>query len=244
MERLVHLLQNSTSAVAFTGAGVSTLSGIADFRGKNGLYTRKDIDAGKLFDVGYFHRDPSYYYMKSKDFIYNLEEKTPSLVHTELARMEAMGIVKAVITQNIDLLHQKAGSKRVIEVHGSPLVHRCLSCGKTWNFDEIAETVQRDVVPSCDACGGVVKPDITFFGEALPADAVEEAIELSEQADVMLVLGSSLTVQPAASFPVYALRNGGKLVIVNNMDTPLDGRAELTYSDLLEVFSFIHEHLH
>ncbi len=243
MERLVKLLRDSKSAVAFTGAGVSTLSGIADFRGKNGLYTRKDIDAGKLFDIGYFHRDPSYYYMKSKDFIYNLEEKTPSIVHTELARLEEKGILKAVITQNIDLLHQKAGSKRVVEVHGSPLVHRCLSCGKTRDFEEIAEMVQRDVVPSCDACGGKVKPDITFFGEALPAAAVEEAIELSERADVMLVLGSSLTVQPAASFPVYALRNGGKLVIVNNMDTPLDYQAELTYSDLLEVFTYLHEHL-
>jgi NAD-dependent deacetylase len=243
MERLVNLLRDSKSAVAFTGAGVSTLSGIADFRGKNGLYTRKDIDAEKLFDIGYFHRDPSYYYMKSKDFIYNLEEKTPSIVHTELARLEEKGILKAVITQNIDLLHEKAGSKRIVEVHGSPLVHRCLSCGKTWDFEEIAGMVRRDVVPSCDACGGLVKPDITFFGEALPAAAVEEAIELSERADVMLVLGSSLTVQPAASFPVYALRNGGKLVIVNNMDTPLDYQAELTYSDLLEVFSYLHEHL-
>lgn len=243
MERLVKLLRDSKSAVAFTGAGVSTLSGIADFRGKNGLYTRRDIDAGKLFDIGYFHRDPSYYYMKSKDFIYNLEEKTPSIVHTELARLEEMGILKAVITQNIDLLHEKAGSKRIVEVHGSPLTHRCLSCGKSWDFEEIAEMVRRDIVPSCDACGGLVKPDITFFGEALPAAAVEEAIELSEQADVMLVLGSSLTVQPAASFPVYSLQNGGKLVVVNNMDTPLDDRAELTYSDLLEVFSYLHGHL-
>lgn len=243
MEHLIKLLKEAKSAVAFTGAGVSTLSGISDFRGKNGLYNRRDIDAGKLFDIGYFHRDPSYYYLKSKNFIYNLEAKTPSIVHTELARLEELGIVKAVITQNIDLLHQKGGSKRIIEVHGSPIVHHCLSCGKSWGYEEIASMVQQDIVPTCDVCGGKVKPDITFFGEALPGRAVEEAVELAEKADVMLVLGSSLTVQPAASFPVYTLRNGGKLVIVNDMDTPLDSSAELLFKDLKEVFTYIHENL-
>lgn len=243
MKRLVHLLKESKYCVAFTGAGVSTLSGIADFRGKNGLYTRIDIDAGKLFDVGYFHRDPSYYYTKSKNFIYNLEQKTPSIVHTELARLEEMGILKAVITQNIDLLHQKAGSKRVIEVHGSPVVHSCLSCGKNWGFEAIAEMVQKDVLPTCDDCGGKIKPEITFFGEALPAQAVEDAVDAAEKADCMLVLGSSLTVQPAASFPVYTLRNGGKVVIVNDMETPLDSSAEQRYDDLREVFSYLKKNL-
>lgn len=243
MEKLIALLKESRSCVAFTGAGVSTLSGISDFRGQNGLYTRTDIDANKLFDINHFRSDPSYYYLKAKDFIYNLEEKTPNIVHTELARLEKKGIVKAVITQNIDLLHQKGGSERVVEVHGSPIVHRCLSCGKTWSFDEIAAMVQKDIVPSCDECGGTVKPEITFFGEALPFRAVEEAVQLSEQADLMLVLGSSLTVQPAASFPVYTLRSGGKLVIVNNMETPLDDQAELLFSDLKEVFTYIRDHL-
>jgi NAD-dependent deacetylase len=241
MDQLINLLKQSRFCVAFTGAGASTLSGISDFRGENGLYTRTDIDANKIFDINYFRRDPSYYYSKTKDFIYNLEEKEPSIVHTELARLEKKGIVKAVITQNIDLLHQKGGSERVVEVHGSPLVHRCLSCGKTWSFDEIAAIVQKDIIPSCDECGGTIKPDITFFGEALPFRAVEEAVQLSEQADLMLVLGSSLTVQPAASFPVYTLRSGGKLVIVNNMETPLDDQAELCFSDLNEVFTYIRD---
>ena len=243
MEHLCTLIKESSFCVAFTGAGVSTLSGIADFRGRKGLYRRKDIDADRIFEITYFKRDPAYYYLKSKDFIYNLSEKTPSIVHTELARMEELGYVKAVITQNIDLLHQKAGSKRVIEVHGTPEVHRCLSCGKTWSFEEIARTVQQDIVPFCDECGGIIKPDITFFGESLPPDAVEEAVELSTRADLMLVLGSSLVVQPAASFPIYTLQNGGKIVIVNYMETPLDGSAELICDDLEEVFTRLSEKL-
>jgi NAD-dependent deacetylase len=148
-----------------------------------------------------------------------------------------------VITQNIDLLHQKAGSKHVVEVHGSPRIHHCLKCGKSWTFQEIAEMVQQDIVPSCDSCGGVVKPDITFFGESLPPEAVDEAVNLASQADLMIVLGSSLVVQPAASFPMYTLRGGGKLVIVNNMETPLDSYADLTFTDLKEVFTYLHEHM-
>jgi NAD-dependent deacetylase len=239
VDRLVTLLTNAASCVAFTGAGVSTLSGIADFRGKAGLYTRTDIDADKLFDLSYFYYDPWYYYSKTKDFIYALDDTAPNIVHTELARLEERGIVTAVITQNIDLLHQKGGSRRVVEVHGSPVTHRCIKCGKTWPFSEIVPIVMRDEVPSCDVCGGIVKPDITFFGEALPERAIAEAIALAESCDLMLVLGSSLTVQPAASIPVYALRAGADVVIVNDMETPLDGQATLVYRDLGEVFEYL-----
>ena len=243
MERLIERIKGSTSCVVFTGAGVSTLAGIADFRGEKGLYKREDIDADRIFDIGYFKRDPSYYYLKSKDFIYGLEHKIPAIVHTELARLESAGYIQAVITQNIDLLHQKAGSRHVVEVHGSPMVHRCLSCGKTWTFEIIAAMVQEDRVPVCDACGGLVKPDITFFGEQLPAGALEEAFSLASRADLMLVLGSTLLVQPAASIPLYTLRQGGSLVIVNNMETPLDRYADLLYDDLESVFLYIHENL-
>ena len=189
----------------FTGAGVSTLAGIKDFRGKDGLYKTAGEDAEKIFDIDYFHKKPSFYYKAAKNFIYNLDQKEPAIVHTELARLEKMGIVKAVITQNIDLLHQKAGSKKVIEVHGSPEIHRCLSCGKIYKFDEIARIVQEDKVPQC-SCGGIIKPDITFFGESLPALAVDEAISEASKADLMLVLGSTLVVYPAASFPVVKTR--------------------------------------
>lgn len=242
MENLVRLLKESKYCVVFTGAGVSTLAGIRDFRGKNGLYTTAGDDAEKIFDIGYFHKKPSFYYRAAKNFIYNLEQKVPAIVHTELARLEKMGIVKAVITQNIDLLHQKAGSKKVIEVHGSPAIHRCLVCGKIYHFDEIVKIVQNDKVPQCE-CGGIIKPDITFFGEALPALAVEEAVSEASKADLMLVLGSTLVVYPAASFPVYTVKNGGKMVIVNNMATPLDYMAVKRYEDLDVVFKYISENL-
>ncbi|MFP4563661.1 MAG: Sir2 family NAD-dependent protein deacetylase [Spirochaetia bacterium] len=243
IEKLLKLLKKSSYTVAFTGAGVSTYSGVADFRGKNGLYSRTDIDANKLFDISYFRHDPSYYYTKSRDFIYGLKNIEPSIVHTELARLEGKGLLEAVITQNIDLLHHKAGSKKVVEVHGSPLVHRCLSCNKTWDFDSIADIVMAGEVPECDECGGVIKPDITFFGEMLPADALEEAERLSIKAELMIVLGSSLVVQPAASIPLNTVRNGGTLVIVNDSPTPLDSYAELIYRDLGRVFTYISENL-
>ena len=242
-EKLGELLKKSDFTVAFTGAGVSTYSGVADFRGKNGLYSRKDIDADRLFDISYFRHDPSYYYTKSRDFIYGLKDIEPSIVHTELARLEEKGLLEGVITQNIDLLHHKAGSKKVVEVHGSPLVHRCLSCGKTWDFDTIADRVMAGEVPKCDECGGVIKPDITFFGEMLPVDALEEAQSLAMKAELMLVLGSSLVVQPAASIPMNTVRNGGSLVIVNDSPTPLDSYAELLYRDLGRVFTYLSENI-
>lgn len=241
MQRLVDLLKNARYCVAFTGAGVSTLSGIRDFRGKNGIY--KDHDADKIFDFDYFRKDPSFYYTHARDIIYNLEQKEPSIVHTELARLESEGIVKAVITQNIDLLHQKAGSRRVIELHGSPTVHSCLSCGKRYTFEEICPIVQAGNVPSCTKCGGMVKPNITFFGEALDPGPLEDAAEAANAADLMLVLGSSLVVQPAASIPRYTIARNGTLVIVNDMPTPMDSYATLRYESLEGCFGYIRKHL-
>jgi NAD-dependent deacetylase len=242
MDRFVELLETAHYCVVFTGAGVSTLSGIKDFRGENGLYSTT-ADADKIFDLPYFLTDPSLYYRRSKNFIYDLEEKKPGIVHREIARLEAAGRVKAVITQNIDLLHHKAGSKKVIEVHGSPRLHHCLECGSTYSFEEIAAVVRRDELPACRDCGGTVKPDITFFGENLPPRALEDAIRESSRADLMVVLGSTLLVQPSASFPLYSLQNGGRLVIVNNMATPLDRQAVLRFEDLEETFTYIQKHL-
>ena len=221
--------------VALTGAGVSTLSGIRDFRGKNGLYN--EMDAEKIFSMDYFLQDPSFYYSKAGSFIYNIDEKEASIVHTVLGELEQKGLLKALITQNIDLLHQKGGSKNVIEIHGSPTVHYCLNCsGINMSFDEAAAIVRGGGLPKCPKCGKVLKPAITFFGESLPVTALQQAISESQKADLMLVLGTSLTVYPAASMPEYTLRNGGKLVIVNNMSTPLDRNAVLHFDDLGEVF--------
>jgi len=220
---------------ALTGAGVSTLSGIRDFRGKDGLYN--DMDAEKIFDISYFEKDPSFYYKAAGPMIYNIDEKEASVVHLVLADLEKLGFLKALITQNIDLLHEKAGSVRVIEIHGSPKIHYCLRCpGVRMPFEEAAALVHAGELPRCHKCGKVLKPAITFFGEMLPADALREAVDEAQKSDLMLVLGTSLTVYPAASMPQYTIRQGGEIVIVNNMSTPLDSLASLRFEDLGEVF--------
>ena len=256
-EKIAELFSEISRAkhcVALTGAGVSTLSGIRDFRGKNGLY--KEMDAEKIFDVNYFFRDPSFYYSHSKDFIYNLEKKEPSVVHKVLGKLEARGFLKALITQNIDLLHTKGGNKKVIEIHGSPEAHYCPKCQNAsdaedailagnvkekgfMDFEEAAAIVQNGEMPRCGKCGAVLKPAITFFGESLPVKALAAAEKEAEEADLMLVLGTSLTVFPAAGLPQITLRRRGKIVIVNNMETPLDNYALFRFNDLEPVFSGI-----
>ncbi|OGV51588.1 MAG: NAD-dependent deacetylase [Lentisphaerae bacterium GWF2_44_16] len=239
MRELIDLIKESKYFVAFTGAGISTLSGIKDFRGKNGLYNSKDIDADKIFSLSYFMKDPSYFYTNSKNFIYDIDSKGPNIIHKELARLEKKGILKALITQNIDMLHEKAGSENVIEVHGSASSHKCLSCGKKYGFDEVSVIVNDDKVPRCENCGGIIKPEIIFFEEPLNATSIEMAVHEASRADLMLVLGSSLQVQPAASIPLHTLDNRGKLIIINDMETPLDRYAELKYENLEKCFSGI-----
>jgi NAD-dependent deacetylase len=137
------------------------------------------------------------------------------------------------------MLHRRAGSQRVLELHGTPEVHHCVGCGRQWPYNEIAAIVRDGGTPSCDACGGVVKPNITFFGEMLDTATIDAAIEEATHADLMLVLGSSLVVQPAASVPLYAVERGADLYIVNNMETPLDRYAEERHGDLEEVFGHV-----
>ncbi len=241
IDALCAALSESEYCVAFTGAGISTLSGIRDFRGKNGIYTTGGADAEKMFDIDVFMKDPSVYYRAARDLIYNLDEKKPSIVHTVLARLEELGIVRAVITQNIDLLHQKAGSKRVIEVHGSPTIHECLSCNFTMEFEKAASVVRSGDIPLCPDCGKALKPRITFFGESLPDRALREAEEEASKVDLLLVLGSSLTVYPAAALPGITLRSGGRIAIVNNQSTAYDEMAFLRFDDLETVFAAIEE---
>jgi NAD-dependent deacetylase len=268
---LFTLITNARHCVALTGAGVSTLSGIPDFRGKNGLYTaglpREFTDkyppevlslylsglpgepptkfpaasppqfSEKVFDIDEFEKDPSYFYKNAGPLVYTVDEKEPSIVHTCLAELERRGFLKAVITQNIDFLHQKAGSRRVIEVHGSPGMHYCLRCaGIRVGYAAAAAAVRAGSMPRCPKCGRVLKPAITFYGESLPLEARREAEGEAQDADLLLILGTSLTVQPAASIPRTTLQRGGRLVIVNDMRTPLDEDAILRFRDLEEVF--------
>jgi NAD-dependent deacetylase len=254
IDALYDLISSARYCTALTGAGVSTLSGIRDFRGKNGLYQERDAE--KIFDIDYFNQDPSFYYKAAASFIYNLHEKEASVVHLTLGKLEKLGLLKAVITQNIDLLHQKGGSRRVIEIHGSPSVHYCRRCSDQrrvedlaaakgevkpeetdlLGFTETAALVHAGKLPRCGKCGGILKPAITFFGESLPVRALEDAEQTARDTDLMLVLGTSLTVFPAAGLPQVTVRSGGKLVIVNDMETPLDRYAALRLNDLETVF--------
>ena len=238
-EQLAAMIRAATHCVAFTGAGISTLSGIRDFRGKNGLYTLPETD--KLFDIEVFYQTPSVYYRLAKDFIYGLQEKEPSIVHQVLSGLEAQGRLAALITQNIDLLHQKAGSRHVIEVHGSPSRHSCTGCSYTTSFEDVVSVARTGEVPLCPRCGHALKPDITFFGEALPAAAITEAQLECRRADLLLVLGSSLTVYPAAALPQITLQSGGSIVIVNEQPTYFDSYAALRCTDLAETFTYLQQ---
>jgi NAD-dependent deacetylase len=240
MDKLIDLLERSKHCVFLSGAGISTFSGIPDFRGKDGIYRK--FDADKIFDIDYFRSKPQYFYSHSKDLVYNVDEKEPSFIHHTLAKMEHIGIIKTLITQNIDLLHRKAGSCNVIDIHGSARESTCLSCGKKFLYESVAKVVKDGTIPKCDSCTGLLKPDIIFFGEMLDEKTIKKAMFESSLADLFVVIGSSLLVQPAASLPLYAVRNGGKLVIVNDMPTPVDRYAYLKYSDLEDVFNNLEKH--
>ena len=226
-------LTSDKDVAVFTGAGVSTLSGIKDFRGKDGVYSKpwQGYNVEDILSIPMFKKDPAIFYAWAREFCYCLDRFSPCIVHTVLAKLEEKGMIGGVMTQNIDVLHQKAGSKRVLEVHGSPSCHHCLKCRKTFGYDDIAPTVMRGDVPKCE-CGGVIKPDIIFYGESLDSDTLEACFDWAQKCDLMLVLGSSLTVQPAASIPLCAWQSGAKVAIVNAQPTPLDSLAAFHFDDL------------
>ncbi len=231
MKTLIDAIERAKCVGCLTGAGISTLCGIPDFRGPQGLY--RQPDAERIFDIDWFDRDPSIYYRGCSELVYGLGRFEPGPVHKALARLEAAGKLAGIATQNIDMLHQKAGSGNVYEVHGSPIMHHCRRCGDGRTFEEILEMRKTAEVPRC-RCGGVYKPDITFFGEQLPERAFAEAQALAAKSDVFLVLGTSLTVFPAAGLPRITLQAGGSLYIVNAQPTSLDDYAAGVWRDLAE----------
>ena len=241
MQKLIEAIKGAKCVGCLTGAGVSTLCGIPDFRGPQGLYKQKDAE--RIFDIDWFDRDPSIYYNGCAELVYGLDKFQPGPVHLALKRLEDLGLLAGIATQNIDMLHQKAGSSNVYEVHGSPIFHHCRQCGDEKSFAEIlgmiksksgVEVEQRKMqIPHC-ACGGVYKPDITFFGESLPEAAFASAQSLAIRSDVFLVLGTSLTVYPAAGLPRLTLQAGGKVFIVNGQPTDLDRYAAGVHRDLSE----------
>jgi len=244
-EKLVNLIENSRNMTVFTGAGVSTLSGIPDFRGKHGVYNDpwQGMEVEEIISMTFFRREPGIFYKWAKDVWYRLEDYEPNIVHTTLALMQKKGLLKSVYTQNIDMLHQRAGSVNVYEVHGSPEFHHCTRCGARYTYAEIAPLVLRDELPICKKCGGVIKPDIIFYEESLNEDVLNHAWNDFSKSDLCLVLGSSLTVQPAASLPMLARRNGADVVIVNAQSTPQDRSATLLFSDLRQTFEALDAYL-
>jgi NAD-dependent deacetylase len=212
--------------LALTGAGVSAESGIPTFRGEGGLWTR--YDPVKVASIEYFMADPSAYWSVSKDRGRVALAARPNPGHHALAALETSGLLVAVVTQNTDGLHQEAGSRRVIEVHGSSRTVQCLDCGNQEARSDVQSRLDVEMPPRCKVCGGsFLKPTVVLFGEAMPAAAVQEAFALARSADVMLVVGSSLLVYPAADIPLMALRSGAPMIIINAEPTPFDELAEV-----------------
>jgi NAD-dependent deacetylase len=223
--RLAELILQRQPCVVLTGAGVSTESGIPDFRSPGGLWTEFDpLDYGSIDS---FRRDPVRiwdFYGRRFAFLAAAE---PNEAHRALAELEARGLVEAVVTLNIDLLHERAGSREVIEVHGSIRRAVCLSCGADEPLADVLAQLETAPAPRCARCDAVLKPDVVFFGELLPPGALERASELARRARLMLVVGSSLEVYPVAGLPLETLAAGGSLAIVNRGPTALDDQADL-----------------
>ena len=232
IETLKQWLKESKHTVFLGGAGVSTASGIPDFRSAYGLYREKQqgISYEEMLSHGYFVRHTEEFY----DFMRRVmlyPDAKPNPAHYALAKLEQAGKLDAVITQNIDGLHQMAGSKNVIELHGNENRYFCLSCGKTYDMDIVLGGTG---VPKC-ACGGTVRPDVVLYGEQLDQNNLVRAVEYVEQADLLLVGGTSLVVYPAAGLVNY-LPRGAKLVLLNRDETPYDDHADLVFrEDLSEV---------
>jgi len=226
---IADLIVASQRLVVFTGAGASTESGIPDFRSPGGIWTKFDPDD---FTIQKYVSDPAtrfkqWAHMVEDGMMINAE---PNRAHHAVAELERMGKLTCVITQNVDNLHQKAGNSpdRVFELHGTMSWARCLQCHGRVPVESVLSRfrVSREM-PVCESCSGMIKPDVIFFGEALPPEALEQAVHYSRNCDLFIVIGSSLVVYPAAFMPIYAKESGAKLVIINNSRTELDSQADV-----------------
>lgn len=224
------MILNSPKVVVFTGAGISTESGIPDFRSPGGIWSKFDPDD---FTIEKFLHNPETRKKQWRILIGEgfITDAKPNQAHMSIAELERLGRLDCVITQNIDNLHQKAGNSRekVFELHGNMRWVRCLSCNERYPMDDIKQRLiaGNEEVPDCENCHGILKPDVVFFGEALPVKALENATYHSGNCDLLIAIGSSLVVYPAAYMPVYAKQAGAKLVIINIGKTPCDSSADI-----------------
>jgi len=226
-EKVANLIVNAKRVVVFTGAGISTESGIPDFRSPGGIWSRFDPDD---FTYQKFVRDPEsrkkQWQMLGQGLLTTKAKPNPA--HHAIAELDRLGKLDCVITQNVDNLHQKAGvpDDKVFELHGNMHWVVCLSCGRHYPFEQIkARLDEGEEIPDCEICHGILKPNAVFFGESLPQKVLQEATHRSSNCDLFIVVGSTLVVYPAAYMPIYATQAGAKLVIVNLSSTPMDGEA-------------------
>ena len=223
-------IKNSKDIVVFTGAGISAESGIPTYRGEDGLWSKYDPNI--YANITYFHQDPSYYWNFFREVRYPMIKKVkPNKAHQALAELETTGYLRTVITQNIDGLHQEAGSSSVIELHGTTRIIYCLNCSHEYSMDEVFSLLEVQIPPLCSECKGQLRPAVVFFGEALNSEILRLAFEEAENCDLLLVVGSSLVVYPAADIPLIAKQGGGTLVLINKQKTPLDVMADYVIND-------------
>ncbi|HEU6443695.1 MAG TPA: NAD-dependent deacylase [Gaiellaceae bacterium] len=223
VQRIAELFRRRGPAVVLTGAGISTESGIPDFRSPTGIWAQ--YDPAEYATIDAFRADPlkvwSFYSLRLRVLV----EAEPNAGHLALAELERAGRITAVVTQNIDGLHQRAGSRDVTEVHGSIRSSTCLRCGASYGLDELLRLLEGSEAPLCTRCGAVVKPDVVMFGELLPEPAIDRAYELARSTDLLLVVGSTLEVWPVSLLPEETLAAGGEVAIVNKGPTSFDDRA-------------------
>jgi NAD-dependent deacetylase len=227
LSRLVELVRGARSVVALTGAGISVPSGIPDFRSPGtGLWANVDPMAVAHIDV--WRRDPERFWGFYGQRFHTLEGKEPNAAHAALVELERRGVLQAVITQNIDRLHRKAGTRDLVEVHGSIATSSCMACGARYPLAEARERLAADPagIPRCD-CGRPLKPDVVLFGEWLPEAAIDRAFALAASADVLLCIGSSLEVHPVAQLPGVTAAAGGAVAVLTQGPTPWDERADV-----------------
>jgi NAD-dependent deacetylase len=226
VQRLAELIRLSRNTVALTGAGVSVPSGIPDFRSPGtGLW--ENVDPMEVAHIDVFERDPARFWSYYRPRFQTLGDKRPNRAHAALAELERRGLLAGVVTQNIDRLHRAAGSREVVEVHGTIETSSCRTCAASFELEQVEELFDGAGVAICSSCGGAVKPDVVLFGELLPESAMARAQAMAERAELMICVGSSLAVYPVAGLPQVTLERGGKLAIVTKGETPYDADAEL-----------------
>ncbi len=223
-------IKTSKHVVIFTGAGISVESGIPAYRGEKGLWNKYDPNI--YANITYFLQDPSYYWNFFREVRYPMLKKVkPNKAHLALAELETVGNLKTVITQNIDGLHQDAGSSSVIELHGTTRTIYCLNCSQEYSMDEVFSMLEAQIPPICSECKGKLRPAVVFFGESLNSQILRLAFEEAENCDFLLAVGSSLVVHPAADIPRMAKQRGAFLAIINIEKTPLDTTADYVIND-------------